>query len=96
MWSDINVYLFGGEYYLDKTLVLTPEDSGKNGFKITYASYPGEKAELAAKEITDGSHKDGIYMVQLPRERSIMLFMKMVHLPERQDIQTSGIMRTVI
>jgi hypothetical protein len=69
MWSDINVYLFGGEYYLDKTLVLTPEDSGKNGFKITYASYPGEKAELsAAKEITGWKpYKDGIYMVQLPR-----------------------------
>ncbi|HTE25701.1 right-handed parallel beta-helix repeat-containing protein [Flavitalea sp.] len=42
----ITVYLRGGEYFLDSTFVLYPEDSGNHGNSIIYSSYPGEKAVL--------------------------------------------------
>lgn len=41
MTGDIYVYLDGGTYYLDKTVVFGPEDSGTNGYQIVYASQDG-------------------------------------------------------
>lgn len=53
MTADINVYLRGGVYRLDKTLEFTPEDSGTNGYYVNYKSYPGEEAQISgAKKIT--------------------------------------------
>ncbi len=40
--SDITVYLHGGEYRLTEPIVFTPEDSGKNGHRITYKAADGE------------------------------------------------------
>jgi len=43
MTSDIIVYIRGGNYYLDSPIVFTPEDSGKNGFKVIYKNYNDEQ-----------------------------------------------------
>lgn len=42
----ITVYLRKGEYFLDSTFFLYPEDSGDPDNPVTYCSYPGEKAVL--------------------------------------------------
>jgi hypothetical protein len=43
----IRVLVRGGKYYLNETLVFNPEDSGVQGFPVTYAAYPGEKPVLS-------------------------------------------------
>lgn len=42
----ITVYLRGGDYELDNSLVFNASDSGIDGKPVTYASYPGEVARL--------------------------------------------------
>lgn len=44
--KDITVYIREGRYYVDKPIVFNELDSGKNGFKIIYCSYPEEKAVI--------------------------------------------------
>ena len=67
MTNNITVYLREGLYALDDEITFTSEDSGKNGYIITYAGYPGETAEIACgKEITDWQpYKDGIYKAKI-------------------------------
>ncbi len=59
MTADINVYLNGGVYYLTSPFVLTPEDSGSNGFFVRWQNKP-ETAPVftGAKTITDWSVHD--------------------------------------
>jgi hypothetical protein len=40
--EDIKVYFMGGTYWLDKTVVFTPNDSPENA-KVIYSAIPGEK-----------------------------------------------------
>ncbi|WP_158299284.1 S-layer homology domain-containing protein [Paenibacillus antri] len=54
MTSDLYVYLRGGDYGFDATVVFDERDSGTNGFDVVYASYPGEKAVLHAGERVTG------------------------------------------
>ena len=42
----VTVYLRGGEYYQEETIIFTPEDSGEAGKPIVYTSYPGEQLVL--------------------------------------------------
>jgi hypothetical protein len=46
MAADIDVFLRGGTYRLSQAFALGPSDSGRNGFKVVYAAYPGEKPVL--------------------------------------------------
>lgn len=41
------VFIRGGTYFLDDTLVFTPDDSGTKDCPLTYAAYPGEKPILS-------------------------------------------------
>lgn len=60
MSDDINVYIREGVYRLDKPLVFTSEDSGKNGYNIKYSAYNGENVEISgAKRITGFEEYDG-------------------------------------
>ncbi|MDQ1912681.1 right-handed parallel beta-helix repeat-containing protein [Paenibacillus sp. GD4] len=53
MNEDITVMLRGGTYHLESTLAFNELDSGRDGHRITYRSYPGESAVLdASKPIT--------------------------------------------
>ncbi|MEX1651766.1 hypothetical protein ABZ960_00965 [Streptomyces pseudovenezuelae] len=70
MAADIDVYLRGGTYRLTQAFTLGPSDSGKNGHKVVYAAYPGEKPVLnGAKKITGFSLFDSaknIYRAAVP------------------------------
>ncbi len=57
------VILRGGMYYLDRTLVITPDDSG-----TVFAAYPGEKPVLSGGTELTGWRKDaaGRWQVRLP------------------------------
>ncbi|TDE11148.1 right-handed parallel beta-helix repeat-containing protein [Jiangella asiatica] len=52
--GDITVYLRGGRYQLDQTVVFGPEDSGNAEQTITYAAYPGERPVFSSGELIDG------------------------------------------
>lgn len=75
MNTDLTVYLRGGLYTQRHALEFTPEDSGKNGFTITYKSYPGETAEIAAAETVKGwkLYRDGIYMAKVDAQTPVNL-----------------------
>lgn len=42
MTENITVYVRGGEYYLDQTILFDESDSGRDGHTVTYAAYPNE------------------------------------------------------
>ena len=55
MSSDINIFLGDGIYYLTSPLILTPKDSGTNGFKIRWSNNPGAHPVFSgAQKITNG------------------------------------------
>ena len=43
----VTIMVRGGTYFLEDTLVFTPEDSGTKDCPITYMAYPGEKPVLS-------------------------------------------------
>lgn len=75
MNTDLTVYLRGGLYTQHNAIEFTPEDSGKNGFTITYKSYPGETAEIAAADTVKGwkLYRDGIYMAKVDAQIPVNL-----------------------
>ncbi len=54
MTGDIVVTLRGGTYTLDEPLAFATEDSGSNGYFVTYRSYPGETAALSGGRTVEG------------------------------------------
>ena len=50
MKGNIYVFLKDGEHYISKTLELTPDDSGTNGYNILYTSYGSGNAMLSGGE----------------------------------------------
>lgn len=66
--EDITVFLRAGTYRLSKTVIFGPEDGAKNGFKITYASYPGEKPVVTAAKTITGWKKASAAPEHLPAE----------------------------
>lgn len=67
----VTVYLRGGRYELDKTVVFTPDDSAP----VTYASYPGEQAVLdGGRRITGWRplrvNDRDVWMVDLPEVKA--------------------------
>jgi predicted ester cyclase len=64
----INVYVRGGTYYLDNSLVFNPEDSGTEEGIITYQAYPGETPTISGGQVMKGrweAYRDGIMMCSL-------------------------------
>ncbi|NUQ96498.1 MAG: hypothetical protein HOY79_08010 [Streptomyces sp.] len=70
MAADIDVYLRGGTYRRSQAFALGASDSGRNGHKVVYAAYPGEKPILSGATKISGfslfdSSKD-IYRAAVP------------------------------
>ena len=59
MQQDIVVYPRGGTYRLNKTLILGERDSGNNGWRVIYQSYPGERAILSGGTVISGGESMG-------------------------------------
>ncbi len=68
--KDVVVYLRGGTYRLDKTLELTPENTGRNGGSVAYRAYPGERPVLSGakriKGFTLADQARDIYRAPVP------------------------------
>jgi Right handed beta helix region len=54
MRCDITIRFRSGVYYLGSTLKMGPADSGQNGFRVVYESYPGEHATLSGGKPISG------------------------------------------
>ena len=67
--QDIVVYPRGGTYRLNKTLMLDERDSGNNGWRVIYQSYPGERAILSGGTVISGVGIDGRWGVSSPYQR---------------------------
>ncbi len=69
MRGDIIVEIGPGEYRMDRPLVFTEADSGRNGFRIIYrsAAGPGKAVLLGSQPLTGWQpHRDRIWKVGLP------------------------------
>ncbi|MGL1892958.1 MAG: discoidin domain-containing protein [Spirochaetaceae bacterium] len=53
MEYDRDVFIRGGKYYLENTIIFDEEDSGKNGYKIKYKNFTGEQPELIGGRLID-------------------------------------------
>ena len=58
MTADITVYLRGGRYGLEKTLLFEPRDSGTNGHQIIYENYRGETPVISGGRRIGGWRQD--------------------------------------
>jgi hypothetical protein len=66
------VWVRGGTYYLDRTLVFTTEDSGSSELPVVYAAWPGERVTISGGrplECRWQLYKDGIWKCDLPAVR---------------------------
>ncbi len=54
MRCDITIRFRSGIYYLGSTLKMGPANSGQNGFRVVYESYPGEHATLSGGKPISG------------------------------------------
>ncbi|WP_337102767.1 right-handed parallel beta-helix repeat-containing protein [Paenibacillus sp. YIM B09110] len=54
MNQDITVYMRGGLYEMDSPLRFDDRDSGRDGWKVRYCSYPGEEARLVGGRAITG------------------------------------------
>ena len=83
MQSDIEVNLMGGIYFLDKPVTMDERDSGRNGYKITWQSIPGEEAVISGGvEITGWEQHDGdIWKIKVP-DKFIGRFISNVYIGE--------------
>lgn len=73
--ASIQVILRGGTYYLDSTLVLTPEDNGSMQNVLFIMGYPGETAILSGAQPLKTaweSWQDGIYRSPVPTSVTTM------------------------
>jgi hypothetical protein len=70
MSADLDVTLRGGTYQLSSTFSLGTTDSGRNGHKVVWQAYPGEKPVLSgAQKVTGWSLYDSsknIYRASVP------------------------------
>jgi len=64
------VFVRGGRYLLDRTFVLTEEDSGTAECPVTFCAQPGETAQiLGAKPVRNWKREgDGLYVTQLAEQ----------------------------
>ena len=68
----VRVLLRGGTYYLDRPLILTPEDSTAES-PVTYAASPGERVTLSGGRRLDCNwrpYQSGIVMCDLPEVKA--------------------------
>lgn len=64
----INIQLRGGTYYLNKTFVLKPEDTGSEASPTIYESFPNERAVISGGKIISGwkKGKGVLWKVKIP------------------------------
>jgi len=69
MSGDIMVILRGGTYAITSPIVFTPQDGGKNGFRVFYQAYPGETPVVSGAEKVTGwtLHSGNIYKATVNR-----------------------------
>lgn len=69
MAEDIHVVLRAGTYRIASTIAFGPQDSGSNGHRVRYESYPGETAVLnGAVQVTGWTQGSGsVYKAPLAR-----------------------------
>jgi hypothetical protein len=73
MSGDIVVFLRAGTYAVQAPVAFGPQDSGTNGYRITYQAYPGETPVLSgAVKVTGWSlYGGGIYRAALDRSTKL-------------------------
>jgi hypothetical protein len=73
MTGDINVYLRGGRYPVTSTVEFGASDSGTNGYRISYAAYPGETPVLDGGVQVSGwtQHSGNIWKAPLDRSTKL-------------------------
>ncbi|MFI5916030.1 lectin [Dactylosporangium sp. NPDC051541] len=70
MTGDIVVYLRGGTYPVSSTIEFAQSDSGTNGYRISYAAYPGETPVLSGGVAVTGWTQQSGNIWKAPLNRS--------------------------
>lgn len=68
----VEVVVRGGKYFLDKTVVLDPRDSGTQACPISYSAAPGEKVTISGGRIVTGwkPYKGRIWQAEIRGPKS--------------------------
>ncbi|MBN1600416.1 MAG: hypothetical protein JW915_02350 [Chitinispirillaceae bacterium] len=73
MSGDIVVYLREGTYELTAPVTFNPQDGGKNGYRVYYKAFPGERAVISGATKVTGwtQHSGNIYKATLNRSTKL-------------------------
>jgi len=87
MSGDIIICLRGGTHVITSPIILKPEDSGKNGYRIYYQAYPGETPVVSgATKVTGWTlHSGNIYKAALDRETKL----RFLYVNDKRALMTS-------
>ncbi len=87
MTGDIYVILREGTYSISSTISLTPQDGGKNGYRVYYKAYPGEKPIVSGATKVTGwtQHNGNIYKATLNRTTKL----RYLYVNDKRALMTS-------
>lgn len=70
--DEATVRLRGGDYFLPKTMELTPDDLGDGSFRITFHAHQGERVTLSGARVLPGGWQalgDDLWVLSLPESK---------------------------
>lgn len=67
--SNITIYLDGGTYWLEEPILLKPEDSGKENFRVNYSALPGKEPVISGGTRIIGWEKQdkNVWVANIPQ-----------------------------
>jgi len=103
----ITVWIRGGRYFVEETLLLTPADSGAKGKPVRYVGYPGEKPVFSGGRVVKGWYrfkrdredvadaaKDKLWVADIPKGwRTHNLFCDGEKMLRSQSVESSSVYR---
>ena len=94
--GEVTIYLRGGEYRLDNTLVFTPQDGNRNK-RLTLCSYPGEQVVICGSVLLKlkwNLYKNGIMQAKVSPKISIDMLTdngKILHMARYPNFDSTAV-----
>jgi len=79
--GNIQIFLRGGTYYLDRPLTFTHTDGGNHEYEVVYAAYPGEQVVLSGGCRITGwvQGKNDMWKAELPDVKNGQWFFRQLY-----------------
>ncbi len=93
MTGDIYVYLAGGTYNIDETIVFTAEDSGTNGYRVYYKAMDGETPIVSGGRKIEGWERvegKGYFVADMKSSDGFDTFIRQIYVNDERAVRASS------